>query len=89
MTRTELNSEAQRLVDAQMDVFRAQVRNEMDFYIQYKMSTAIRSAIGTENPLAGLDAWWASLSEADQQAFKEDYFNHRFNLLEFQQRMSR
>jgi hypothetical protein len=90
MTRSELNDEAQRLVNAQMEIFRAQVRDEMQRHIEYRMTNVTNMApIGMENPVADLDAWWASLSEAEQQNFSNDYWTHRLSLSEFQQRMNR
>jgi len=90
MTRSELNDEAQRLANAQMEVFRAQVRDEMQRYIQFRMTNITSMApIGMENPVADLDAWWASLSEVEQQNFNSDYWTNKLSLSEYQQRMNR
>jgi hypothetical protein len=90
MTRLELNEASQRLADAQMEIFRVQVRDELRNHIQTRMTNITRMAeIGLENPLADLDAWWASLSAVDQDNFSNDYWTHRLALSDFQQRMNR
>jgi hypothetical protein len=90
MTRSELNEQSQRLADAQMEIFRVQVRDELRNHIQTRMTNITRMAeIGLENPLADLDAWWASLSAVDQENFSNDYWTHRLALSDFQQRMNR
>jgi hypothetical protein len=90
MTRLELNEASQRLADAQMEIFRVQVRDELRNHIQLRMTNITRMAeIGLENPLADLDAWWTSLSAVEQENFSDDYWTHRLALSDFQQRMNR
>jgi hypothetical protein len=65
-----VNEATKRLADAQMEIFRVQVRDELRNHIQTRMTNITRMAeIGLENPLADLDAWWASLSAVDQEKF--------------------
>ena len=87
MTRSELNTEAQRLSNEQFDLFRMALRGDLEQYIDISMSNIPN--IGAENPLADLDAWWSSLTPAEQKASRSDYARHKFTLLDFQNRMNR
>jgi len=87
MTRAELNSEADRLANQQLELFRTALRGDRDQYIELSMSSI--PDIGFENPLADLEAWWASLDEEGQRSFRSDYARHKFTLLDYQSRMSR
>jgi hypothetical protein len=87
MTRTELNNEAQRLAEQQLELFRMALRGDRDQYIELRMTNI--PGIGYQDPLADLEAWWASLDEVGQRNFRESYSNHRFNLLDYQNRMNR
>ena len=87
MTRAELNAEAQRLADAQMEVFRALLQSDMRFYIDLSMSNI--PGIGYQDPVADLEAWWNSLDEAGQRSFRSDYARHLSTLRDYQNRMSR
>lgn len=87
MTRTELNQEADRLANAQLDLFRAALRGDRDQYIGSMMSGIPN--IGYADPLADLEAWYASLDAAQQRQFSSDYARHRFTLLDYQNRMNR
>ena len=87
MTRTELNAEAQRLADQQLELFRSALRGDRDQYIDLSMSNI--PGIGYQDPVANLEAWWNSLDEAGQRSFRSDYARHKFTLLDFQNRMSR
>ena len=87
MTRTELNQEADRLANAQLDLFRAALRGDRDQYIGSMMSNIPN--IGYADPLADLEAWYASLDAAQQRQFSSDYARHRFTLLDYQNRMNR
>lgn len=87
MTRTELNQEADRLANAQLDLFRAALRGDRDQYIDFAMSGIPN--IGFQDPLADLEAWYTSLDAAQQRQFRGDYARHRFTLLDYQNRMNR
>ena len=87
MTRTELNQEADRLANAQLDLFRAALRGDRDQYIGSMMSNIPN--IGYADPLADLEAWYASLDAVQQRQFSSDYARHRFTLLDYQNRMNR
>lgn len=87
MTRTELNQEADRLANAQLDLFRTALRGDRDQYIDFSMSNIPN--IGFQDPLADLEAWYASLDAAQQRQFRGDYARHRFTLLDYQNRMNR
>ena len=87
MTRVEINQEAQRLAEGQLELFRMALRNDRDQYIEFSMTNIPN--IGYQDPLADLEAWWASLDEAGQKNFRDDYATHRFNLLDYQNRMNR
>lgn len=87
MTRAELNSEAERLANQQLELFRAALQGDRDQYVEFNMSSI--PGIGFENPLADLEAWWASLDEEGQRSFRTDYAGHKFTLLDYQSRMSR
>lgn len=87
MTRAELNSEAERLANQQLELFRAALQGDRDQYVEFSMSSI--PGIGFENPLADLEAWWASLDEEGQRSFRSDYARHKFTLLDYQSRMSR
>jgi hypothetical protein len=87
MTRAEMNSEADRLANQQLELFRTALRGDRDQYIELSMSSI--PDIGFENPLADLEAWWASLDEEGQRSFRSDYARHKFTLLDYQSRMSR
>jgi hypothetical protein len=87
MTRTELNSEADRLANQQLELFRTALRGDRDQYIEFSMSNI--PGIGYGDPLADLEAWWASLDEAGQRSFRGDYARHKFTLLDYQNRMNR
>lgn len=87
MTRAELNSEAQRLAEQQLELFRMALRGDRDEYINLRMTNIPN--IGYDDPLADLEAWWASLDEAGQLAFRADYARHKFELLDYQNRMNR
>jgi len=87
MTRTELNNEAQRLAEQQLELFRMALRGDRDQYIELRMTNIPN--IGYADPLADLEAWWASLNEAGQNQFRSDYARHRFTLLDYQNRMIR
>jgi len=87
MTRTELNNEAQRLADQQLELFRTALRGDRDQYIEFSMSNI--PGIGYGDPLADLEAWWTSLDEAGQRSSRADYARHRFTLLDYQNRMNR
>jgi hypothetical protein len=87
MTRIELNTEAERLANQQLELFRIALRIDRDQYIELRMTNI--PGIGYTDPLADLEAWWASLNEAEQKAFKDSHSTHRYNLLDFQNRMNR
>ena len=87
MTRTELNQEADRLINVQLEVFRTALRGDRDQYIDLRMSNIPN--IGYADPLADLEAWYASLDSAQQGQFRGDYARHRFTLLDYQNRMNR
>ena len=87
MTRVELNTEADRLANQQLELFRTALRGDRDQYIEFSMSNI--SGIGYADPLADLEAWWASLDEAGQRTFRGDYARHKFTLLDYQNRMNR
>jgi hypothetical protein len=87
MTRTELNNEAQRLAEQQLELFRTALRGDRDQYIELSMSNI--PGIGYGDPLADLEAWWTSLDEAGQRSSRADYARHRFTLLDYQNRMNR
>lgn len=87
MTRVELNNEADRLANVQLELFRAALRGDRDQYIEFSMSNI--PGIGYADPLADLEAWWASLDEAGQRSFRGDYARHKFTLLDYQNRMNR
>lgn len=87
MTRAELNAEADRLANQQLELFRTALRGDRDQYIEFSMSNI--SGIGYADPLADLEAWWASLDEAGQRSFRGDYARHKFTLLDYQSRMNR
>lgn len=87
MTRTELNQEADRLANVQLDLFRTALRGDRDQYIDFSMSNI--PGIGFQDPLADLEAWYASLDAAQQRQFRGDYARHRFTLLDYQNRMNR
>jgi hypothetical protein len=87
MTRVELNTEAERLANVQLELFRAALRGDRDQYIEFSMSNIPN--IGYQDPLADLEAWWSSLDEAGQRSFRGDYARHRFTLLDYQNRMNR
>jgi hypothetical protein len=86
MTRTELNQEAQRLAGEQLELFRLALRGDRDQYISMAMAGI---PVGSDNPLADLDAWWNSLDAAQQRERTNDYARHRFTLLDYQNRMNR
>jgi hypothetical protein len=87
MTRVELNAEAERLANVQLELFRTALRGDRDQYIEFSMSNIPN--IGYQDPLADLEAWWSSLDEAGQRSFRGDYARHRFTLLDYQNRMNR
>jgi hypothetical protein len=87
MTRAELNAEADRLANQQLELFRTALRGDRDQYIEFSMSNI--PGIGYADPLADLEAWWASLDEAGQRSFRGDYARHKFTLLDYQSRMNR
>ena len=87
MTRAELNAEADRLANQQLELFRAALQGDRDQYVKFSMESI--PGIGFENPLADLEAWWASLDEEGQRSFRNDYARHKFTLLDYQSRMSR
>jgi hypothetical protein len=87
MTRSEINEEALRLSSRQLELFRQTLRIERENYIAGQMSNI--PGIGNTDPLADLDAWWASLDKTDQEKFVSDYARHRLTFIEFQQRMGR
>lgn len=87
MTRTEMNAEAQRLANEQLDLFRMALRGDRDQYIEFSMTSI--PGIGYENPLADLEAWWTSLTAAEQQQSRSEYARHKFTLLDYQNRMNR
>jgi hypothetical protein len=87
MTRTELNQEADRLANAQLDLFRTALRGDRDQYIDFTMTNI--PGVGYTDPLADLEAWYASLDAAQQNQFRGDYARHRFTLLDYQSRMNR
>ena len=87
MTRSEINEEALRLSSRQLELFRQTLRIERENYIAGQMSNI--PGIGNIDPLADLDAWWASLNSNDQEKFVSDYARHRLTFIEFQQRMGR
>jgi hypothetical protein len=87
MTRTELNQEADRLANVQLDLFRTALRGDRDQYIDFSMTSI--PGIGYADPLADLEAWYASLDSAQQGQFRGDYARHRFTLLDYQNRMNR
>jgi hypothetical protein len=86
MTRVELNQEAQRLAGEQLELFRLALRGDRDQYISMAMEGI---PVGSDNPLADLDAWWNSLDAAQQRERSSDYARHRFTLLDYQNRMNR
>lgn len=87
MTRTEITTLAQTLIESQKAAF-VQVEIEArDTYIQFSMSNI--PDIGDENPLADLDAWYNSLSAVEQQNVQEDYNRHRYVLQDFKTRIGR
>ena len=86
MTRVELNQEAQRLAGEQLELFRLALRGDRDQYISMAMAGI---PVGSDNPLADLDAWWNSLDAAQQRERTNDYARHRFTLLDYQNRMNR
>jgi hypothetical protein len=87
MTRTELNQEADRLINVQLEVFRTALRGDRDQYIDLRMSNIPN--IGTQDPLADLDAWYFSLDATQQRQFSTDHARHRSVLLDFQNRINR
>ena len=87
MTRSEINEEALRLSSRQLELFRQTLRIERENYIAGQMSNI--PGIGNTDPLADLDAWWASLDKTEQEKFVSDYARHRLTFIEFQQRMGR
>jgi hypothetical protein len=87
MTRSELNAEADRLSNEQMEVFVEQERLALQSYIEFQMTNIPMD--GFDNPMEALQSWYFSLSEADQNAFAGDYASHRVNLMEFQNRINR
>lgn len=87
MTRAELNAEADRLANEQLELFREALRGDRDQYIEFSMSNI--PGIGFADPLADLEAWWASLDEEGQRTFRSDYARHRYTLLDYQSRMNR
>jgi hypothetical protein len=87
MTRTELNQEADRLANAQLDLFRAALRGDRDQYVEFTMSNIPN--IGYADPLADLDAWYTSLDATQQRQFSRDHARHKLQLLDFQNRMNR
>ena len=87
MTRTELNQEADRLINVQLEVFRTALRADRDQYIDFSMSSIPN--IGSQDPLADLDAWYFSLDATQQRQFSTDHARHRSVLLDFQNRINR
>lgn len=87
MTRSEMNAEAQRLANEQLELFRMALRGDRDQYIEFSMTNI--PGIGTDNPLADLEAWWSSLSPLEQQQYRSDYARHKFTLMDYQNRMNR
>jgi hypothetical protein len=87
MTRSEINEEALRLSSRQLELFRQTLLIERENYIAGQMSNI--PGIGNIDPLADLDAWWASLDGNGQKEFVSDYARHRLTFIEFQQRMGR
>ena len=87
MTRSEMNAEAQRLANEQLDLFRMALRGDRDQYIEFSMTNI--PGIGADNPLADLEAWWSSLSPLEQQQYRSDYARHKFTLMDYQNRMNR
>ena len=87
MTRTEITTLADTLIESQKAAF-VQVEIEArDTYIQFSMSNI--PDIGDEDPLADLDAWYNSLSAVEQQNVQEDYNRHRYVLQDFKTRIGR
>jgi hypothetical protein len=90
MTRSELIDFGNTLVQRQAAFFQSLQISERDNYIEFFMTNITNvMPIGSQNPVADLDAWYASLDEAGQRSSAQDYARHKTVLLEFQQRINR
>jgi hypothetical protein len=90
MTRSELIDFGNTLVQRQAAFFQSLQISERDNYIEFFMTNITNMMpIGSQNPVADLDAWYASLDEAGQKTYAQDYARHKTVLLEFQQRINR
>jgi hypothetical protein len=87
MTRSELIDFGDSLVQRQAAFFQSLQISERDNYISFFMTNIPQ--IGSQDPVADLDAWYGSLDAAGQRTYAQDYARHKTVLLEFQQRINR
>ena len=87
MTRTEITTLADTLIDSQRDAFVGLEIEARTAYIQFSMTNI--PDIGEEDPLADLDAWYSSLPDVEKQNVQQDYNRHRYVLQDFKTRIGR
>ena len=87
MTRTEITTLADTLIESQKAAFVQLEIEARDTYIRFSMSNI--PDVGDEDPLADLDAWYNSLPAVEQQNVQEDYSRHRYVLQDFKTRIGR
>jgi len=87
MTRTEITTLANTLIDSQRDAFVGLEIEARTAYIQFSMTNI--PDIGEEDPLADLDAWYSSLPDVEKQNVQQDYSRHRYVLQDFKTRIGR
>jgi hypothetical protein len=87
MTSTEMDSFLNGLLQSQREIYTAGLISDRNAYVEGL--TGVFAGLGTENPLANLDALYFSFTAAEQRDFASRYRNIRLELLDYQSRIDR
>jgi hypothetical protein len=87
MTSTEMDSFLSGLLQSQREIYTAGLISDRNAYVEGLRG--VFAGLGTENPLANLDALYFSFTAAEQSDYASRYRNIRLELLDYQSRIDR
>jgi hypothetical protein len=87
MTSTEMDSFLNVLLQSQREIYTAGLISDRNAYVEGLRG--VFAGLGTENPLANLDALYFSFTAAEQSDYASRYRNIRLELLDYQSRIDR
>ena len=81
MTPVEIQTKMNELFDTNEELYKSGLRADMENYIDNLSFLNVN--LGLENPLADLDAWWATLDSSSQSRQQSNYSRTKRRLQDY------